>query len=61
MHDAARDGGLLALQQALDRRKFAIAKDDISPNGSTALHVAVLFGHTGTSSLPPGGSGFLFI
>ncbi|KAH8308888.1 hypothetical protein KR059_002762, partial [Drosophila kikkawai] len=46
VHDAARDGGLLALQQALDRRKFAIAKDDISPNGSTALHVAVLFGHT---------------
>ncbi|XP_033252254.1 uncharacterized protein LOC117191521 [Drosophila miranda] len=29
-----------------NRRKFAIAKDDISPNGSTALHVAVLFGHT---------------
>nr|XP_043066763.1 uncharacterized protein LOC108121417 isoform X2 [Drosophila bipectinata] len=46
VHDAARDGGLLALQQALDRRKFAIAKDDISPNGSTPLHVAVLFGHT---------------
>ncbi|XP_026842443.1 uncharacterized protein LOC6590088 isoform X5 [Drosophila persimilis] len=46
VHDAARDGSLLALQQALDRRKFAIAKDDISPNGSTALHVAVLFGHT---------------
>lgn len=47
MHDAARDGSLLALQQALDRRKFAIAKDDISPNGATALHVAVLFGHSG--------------
>lgn len=47
MHDAARDGGLLALQQALDRRKFAIAKADISPNGATALHVAVLFGHSG--------------
>ncbi|KAH8401415.1 hypothetical protein KR009_005348, partial [Drosophila setifemur] len=46
VHDAARDGGLLALQQALDRRKFAIAKNDISPNGSTPLHVAVLFGHT---------------
>lgn len=50
MHDAARDGGLLALQQALDRRKFAIAKNDISPNGSTPLHVAVLFGHTGKSA-----------
>lgn len=49
MHDAARDGSLLALQQALDRRKFAIAKDDISPNGATALHVAVLFGHSGKS------------
>ncbi|KAH8305994.1 hypothetical protein KR018_009809, partial [Drosophila ironensis] len=46
VHDAARDGGLIAMQQALDRRKFAIAKDDISPNGSTPLHVAVLFGHT---------------
>lgn len=47
VHDAARDGSLLALQQALDRRKFAIAKDDISPNGATPLHVAVLFGHSG--------------
>ncbi|XP_023177644.1 ankyrin repeat-containing protein YCR051W isoform X3 [Drosophila hydei] len=46
VHDAARDGSLLALQQALDRRKFAIAKDDISPNGATPLHVAVLFGHS---------------
>ncbi|XP_017837898.1 uncharacterized protein LOC108596523 isoform X2 [Drosophila busckii] len=46
VHEAARDGGLLALQQALDRRKFAIAKDDISPNGATPLHVAVLFGHS---------------
>lgn len=52
VHDAARDGGLLAMQQALDRRKFAIAKDDISPNGSTPLHVAVLFGHTGGSPAP---------
>lgn len=56
MHDAARDGSLLALQQALDRRKFAIAKDDISPNGATALHVAVLFGHSG-KSVKGGGSG----
>lgn len=47
MHEAAREGSLLALQQALDRRKFAIAKDDISPNGATPLHVAVLFGNTG--------------
>ncbi|XP_051860133.1 uncharacterized protein LOC117570110 isoform X1 [Drosophila albomicans] len=46
VHDAARDGSLLALQQALDRRKFAIAKNDISPNGATPLHVAVLFGHS---------------
>ncbi|XP_050325573.1 uncharacterized protein LOC126756511 isoform X3 [Bactrocera neohumeralis] len=46
VHEAAREGSLLALQQALDRRKFAIAKDDISPNGATPLHVAVLFGNT---------------
>ncbi|XP_017475922.1 PREDICTED: uncharacterized protein LOC108366126 isoform X2 [Rhagoletis zephyria] len=46
VHEAAREGSLLALQQALDRRKFAIAKDEISPNGATPLHVAVLFGNT---------------
>ncbi|XP_058981726.1 uncharacterized protein LOC131803890 isoform X4 [Musca domestica] len=46
VHEAARGGSLLNLQQALDRRKFAIAKDEISPNGATPLHVAVLFGHS---------------
>ncbi|XP_054089889.1 uncharacterized protein LOC105209401 isoform X4 [Zeugodacus cucurbitae] len=46
VHEASREGSLLALQQALDRRKFAIAKDEISPNGATPLHVAVLFGNT---------------
>ncbi|XP_054740139.1 uncharacterized protein LOC129245781 isoform X2 [Anastrepha obliqua] len=45
VHEAAREGSLLALQQALDRRKFAVAKDEISPNGATPLHVAVLFGN----------------
>lgn len=33
------------LQSALDRRKFAVAKEDISPNGATPLHVATIFGH----------------
>lgn len=33
IHKAARDGSLKDLQAALDRRKFAIAKDAISPNG----------------------------
>lgn len=43
---AARDGSLKDLQAALDRRKFAIAKDKISPNGATPLHVATVFGNT---------------
>uniref|UniRef100_W8BBU3 Serine/threonine-protein phosphatase 6 regulatory ankyrin repeat subunit B n=1 Tax=Ceratitis capitata TaxID=7213 RepID=W8BBU3_CERCA len=46
VHEASREGSLLALQQALDRRKFAVAKDEISPNGATPLHVAVVFGNT---------------
>lgn len=33
IHEAARNGSLKDLQSALDRRKFAIAKDPISPNG----------------------------
>lgn len=44
---SAREGSLRDLQSALDRRKFAIAKDDISPNGCTPLHVATVFGHAG--------------
>lgn len=47
MHLAAREGSLRDLQSALDRRKFAVAKDDISPNGCTPLHVAAVFGHAG--------------
>ncbi|XP_055689639.1 uncharacterized protein LOC129793555 [Lutzomyia longipalpis] len=47
VHTAAREGNLRDLQSALDRRKFAIAKDEISPNGATPLHVATVFGHTG--------------
>lgn len=43
---AAREGNLRDLQSALDRRKFAIARDESSPRGATALHVAVIFGHT---------------
>lgn len=44
---AAREGNLRDLQAALDRRKFAIARDEVSPNGATPLHVATIFGHTG--------------
>lgn len=43
---AARNGNLRDLQAALDRRKFAIAKDTISPNGASPLHTAVIFGNT---------------
>ncbi|GLV41893.1 uncharacterized protein CBL_00355 [Carabus blaptoides fortunei] len=46
VHIAARDGSLRDLQAALDRRKFAIAKDPISPNGTSPLHVATVFGNT---------------
>lgn len=44
---AAREGSLRDLQAALDRRKFAIARDEVSPHGATPLHVATIFGHTG--------------
>lgn len=43
---SAREGALRDLQAALDRRKFAVARDQVSPAGATPLHVAVLFGHT---------------
>ncbi|KAJ2948988.1 hypothetical protein O0L34_g5928 [Tuta absoluta] len=46
VHIAARDGNIRELQAALDRRKFAIARDPISPNGATPLHVATVFGKT---------------
>ncbi|KAJ8981629.1 hypothetical protein NQ317_000857 [Molorchus minor] len=58
IHEAARNGSLRDLQAALDRRKFAIAKDSISPKGkyyseingtgkgTSPLHVAVVFGNT---------------
>ncbi|CRL04180.1 CLUMA_CG017287, isoform B [Clunio marinus] len=46
VHVAAREGSLRDLQAALDRRKFSTAKDEVSPNGTTPLHVAVIFGHT---------------
>ncbi|XP_015185823.1 PREDICTED: uncharacterized protein LOC107071377 isoform X2 [Polistes dominula] len=46
VHMAAREGNLRDLQSALDRRKFAIARDGSSPHGATALHVAVVFGNT---------------
>ncbi|XP_053609822.1 uncharacterized protein LOC128674871 isoform X4 [Plodia interpunctella] len=46
VHLAAREGNIRDLQAALDRRKFAIARDPISPNGATPLHVATVFGKT---------------
>ncbi|XP_073956842.1 uncharacterized protein isoform X3 [Choristoneura fumiferana] len=46
VHLAAKDGNIRDLQAALDRRKFAIARDSISPNGATPLHVATVFGKT---------------
>lgn len=46
IHVAARDGNLRELQAALDRRKFAIAKDKVSPNGASPLHVATIFGNS---------------
>ncbi|XP_020709373.2 uncharacterized protein LOC105688504 isoform X1 [Athalia rosae] len=47
VHIAAREGNLRDLQGALDRRKFAVARDGSSPNGATPLHIAIIFGHTG--------------
>ncbi|XP_058451584.1 uncharacterized protein LOC131430543 isoform X3 [Malaya genurostris] len=47
VHMAAREGSLRDLQSALDRRKFATSKDEISPHGATPLHVATIFGHSG--------------
>lgn len=47
VHLAARDGNLRDLQAALDRRKFATARDKASPYGGTPLHVATIFGHAG--------------
>ncbi|KPJ15258.1 Arginine kinase [Papilio machaon] len=46
VHIAAKEGNIRDLQTALDRRKFAIARDPISPNGATPLHVATVFGKT---------------
>ncbi|XP_070169164.1 uncharacterized protein [Polyergus mexicanus] len=46
VHMAAREGNLRDLQNALDRRKFAVARDESSPHGATPLHVAVIFGNT---------------
>ncbi|XP_018393803.1 PREDICTED: uncharacterized protein LOC108772708 [Cyphomyrmex costatus] len=46
VHMAAREGNLRDLQSALDRRKFAVARDESSPHGATPLHVAVIFGNT---------------
>lgn len=52
VHIAAKEGSLRDLQSALDRRKFAIAKDDSSPAKATPLHVATVFGHASTFHSP---------
>ncbi|XP_050310210.1 uncharacterized protein LOC126746131 isoform X5 [Anthonomus grandis grandis] len=46
IHVSAREGNLRDLQAALDRRKFAVARDVVSPNGATPLHVAIVFVRT---------------
>ncbi|KAJ1527016.1 hypothetical protein ONE63_008560 [Megalurothrips usitatus] len=46
VHDAARAGNLRSLQAALDRRKFAVARDRRSSSACTPLHLAVLLGQT---------------
>ncbi|KAJ4431185.1 hypothetical protein ANN_19782 [Periplaneta americana] len=46
VHEAAQEGRLRDLQAALDRRKFAVARDGSNAMGTTPLHVATLFGHT---------------
>lgn len=46
VHEAAKEGNISVMQAALDRRKFAIARDPISPNGATPMHVATVFGKT---------------
>ncbi|XP_073969112.1 uncharacterized protein isoform X6 [Rhodnius prolixus] len=46
VHKAAREGDLRAVQTALDRRKFAVARDNSTPLKPTPLHVAALFGRT---------------
>nr|CAD7430961.1 unnamed protein product [Timema monikensis] len=46
VHEAAKEGRLRDLQASLDRRKFAISRDNSSGLGATPLHVATLFGHT---------------
>lgn len=46
VHDAARAGNLRQLQAALDRRKFAVARDRRSSSAATPLHLAVLLGQT---------------
>lgn len=49
VHLAAREGSLRDLQSALDRRKFAVARDDCSPGKCTPIHVATIFGHASMS------------
>ncbi|CAA9993036.1 unnamed protein product [Nesidiocoris tenuis] len=51
VHTAARGGDLRGVQTALDRRKFAVARDNSTPLKPTPLHVAALFGRTSVSAI----------
>ncbi|XP_054287924.1 uncharacterized protein LOC129003650 [Macrosteles quadrilineatus] len=46
VHTATREGNLRELQAALDRRKFAVARESKSTLRLSPLHVAVLYGRT---------------
>ncbi|XP_049958096.1 uncharacterized protein LOC126474660 [Schistocerca serialis cubense] len=46
VHAAARAGSVRELQAALDRRRFAVARDAGCPARPTPLHAAALLGHT---------------
>ncbi|XP_049861505.1 uncharacterized protein LOC126355260 isoform X2 [Schistocerca gregaria] len=46
VHAAARAGSVRELQAALDRRRFAVARDAGCTARPTPLHAAVLLGHT---------------
>ena len=46
VHTAACEGNLRALQSALDRRKFAVSRENHSSLHVTPLHMATLYGRT---------------
>ncbi|XP_066904239.1 uncharacterized protein [Halyomorpha halys] len=46
VHKSSREGDLRGVRTSLDRRKYAVAKDNSTSLKPTPLHVAVLFGRT---------------